>query len=57
MGTKKKKDVEVKCDPVKELAKDVLCALVASNDTYGNHSEVVKEAYEYAEAFENYKRE
>ena len=46
----KKKD---ECDPVKELAKDVLCALIASNENEDG-IETVKKAYEIANAFEDY---
>jgi len=45
---------ESKCDPVKELARDCLCALIANADAT-DPQEAVRQAYEFANAFENYK--
>ncbi len=49
------KKSEVKCDPVKETAKDVLCALITATENEDDTQAVVRRAYEIAEAFENYK--
>lgn len=46
---------EIKCDPVKETAKDVLCALITATENEDDTQAVVERAYEIAEAFENYK--
>jgi hypothetical protein len=44
---------EKKCDPVKELAKECLCALIANSDAT-DPNEAVKQAYVFANVFENY---
>ena len=51
--TKKDDAKTVKCDPVKDTARAILCALIASNEN-ANTSDTVKEAYELATAFEAY---
>ncbi len=42
-------------DPVKELAKQLLCAKVSCTSATGEDNEAVAEAYRLATAFENYK--
>ena len=51
-----KKDVKektVKCDPVKDTARVILCALIASNENEDGLG-TIAEAYKLAEAFEAY---
>lgn len=44
----------VKCDPVKELAKSFAVAIVSNGDATPSPKEVTVQAYNYANAFENY---
>lgn len=55
MAKDKEIKAESKCDPVKELARGVFCALIGSNETTDDVNETAKKAYEIANAFENYK--
>ena len=52
-GKKASKTFTIKRDPVKETARDVLGALIASNENEDG-LDTIKKAYEIAEAFENY---
>jgi hypothetical protein len=51
--TSKGVKAESKCDPVRELAKDILCALIASNENEDGR-DTIKKAYDLARAFEDY---
>ena len=53
-GKEKAVRAEAKCDPLKELAKDCLCALIANSDATADPNDAVAQAYAYANAFENY---
>ncbi len=54
MVEKKEKKVN-ECDPVKELAKEILCAKIQSNDPTEGSLADIKEAYKIAKDFEDYK--